>query len=1371
MRVRKLKQIVVYLLVLIMVITGIPFFDVFAQEETTHVYEGDGYSMVYSVKGSWDNNKNIEIELKNTGSEPIRNWAVKYNAGGVIDNLWNAVIYDNDSENYILKNSGYNSEIAPNTSVTFGYRLTGGAVTFPENIEICSRRTQLDDADYTIDLKIDNNWNTGFIGTIVISNDGEDAIEAWDLTFESNFKINNIWNAQLDNSESQKYLVSSDVTTMCIRKGETQSFSLNAEIESGKTPEILNYEMSGIVIDKNYSEQEKPKEELEISISGRYDKEKKIIYITWKTNIEDGTFEVMYSADNKEYVTLAELDNEYAYEDAVEKEFEKGYYKVIQTTADGERAESKPCLIEYEKEDDETENPPEEFDIIASGYCENNAIYIHWTSDVQDGSFEIMESRDNQKYIIVGVVENAEEYRYPITEKFETKYIKIVQTTEDKATAESIPFLVTNKSGEYQTVPLDSDADELPDIFEDMMGTDKYEKDTDGDGLTDYEEVYLTETSPVIYDSVSGGLADADVDSDGDGLCNSEEIKRRTDPLKPDTDSDGLKDGDEMNTYGTDPLKPDTDADGLNDGDEVQIGLDPKNPRTFGSPDAQYVNRQIIAADSEALRPINTTDQPYKLSIEAESTGYVEGNLTAKESGHANAVKQDAIIGTPLELTCGTLCDVKKLILSFDMSKAVNEYGSLENFMIFKYFDDINMLLPIETKYDSGANMICTTVDEFGTYCVMDTVELYASLDTEGQAYGNQPAALMEEPKYDELDTRTKIDEEALDEDYYDVENIPQTYASRRFRSNNSNMDIPMDIVFILQTSGTMEKAFNFEKNVILGISDYMNYDDYYENARVYIIGYGIDGAKLYNGLEDSDTSRQYCSNIMETLRAVRKIEYTESEEFCNRGTAFNLMLNEIKLRENAAKFVISMPNGYSTVRENFLSELDACARGNINYSEAIPKGWSYIDPNYAKMVDDAIAGTGGLDLTLDYDSEVVLYQHIIENLEAPHPKYNVIVPTSWKRITLKNSISPDSRVDSDGDGVTDWMEIDRENPLISWDNAGNIQLPTFQECMESQSGKDYVKAVFQNYLDSLPPYSQKVILNLRILPIVSNPCDADTDGDGFNDDIDLDPMLYDELNGGIYQSEQKIGLNEDNTALANDLTSGDYSEDEIKVLHTLFMIQLKSGEIFLEEDFRGLQDLFAWTYEGKKVTSELIGKFMRGTGRSINIKTDQGDRLVSCYTSEDLSKMVYTDVNVQNYINFVKEEFDIHYKECDGDFIATKRSMHESIKNSGEDDKIAFSGKDYLFNGMTLSINGLWGNNIQVLDFQSDGNHYSGTLRFTLYDHFGLDQPDVENPKYVALAGFRAWFVLQHYDKFGGKYQPYINIFEYDVPISGRLP
>jgi len=46
-------------------------------------------------------------------------------------------------------------------------------------------------------------------------------------------------------------------------------------------------------------------------------------------------------------------------------------------------------------------------------------------------------------------------------------------------------------------------------------------------------------------------------------------------PLKADTDGDGLNDGDEVNTYNTDPLEKDTDGDGVDDGDEVEAGTDP----------------------------------------------------------------------------------------------------------------------------------------------------------------------------------------------------------------------------------------------------------------------------------------------------------------------------------------------------------------------------------------------------------------------------------------------------------------------------------------------------------------------------------------------------------------------------------------------------------------------------------------------------------------------------------------------------------------------------------------------------------------------------------------------------------------------------
>ena len=50
--------------------------------------------------------------------------------------------------------------------------------------------------------------------------------------------------------------------------------------------------------------------------------------------------------------------------------------------------------------------------------------------------------------------------------------------------------------------------------------------------------------------------------------------KLLTDPLDPDSDQDGLLDGQEI-TLATDPLDPDTDGDGILDGDEISFGLDP----------------------------------------------------------------------------------------------------------------------------------------------------------------------------------------------------------------------------------------------------------------------------------------------------------------------------------------------------------------------------------------------------------------------------------------------------------------------------------------------------------------------------------------------------------------------------------------------------------------------------------------------------------------------------------------------------------------------------------------------------------------------------------------------------------------------------
>jgi hypothetical protein len=70
-------------------------------------------------------------------------------------------------------------------------------------------------------------------------------------------------------------------------------------------------------------------------------------------------------------------------------------------------------------------------------------------------------------------------------------------------------------------------------------------------------------------------------DPDRDGLTNQQEFQAGTDPNNPDTDGDGLSDGDEVNRYHTNPLLPDTDGDLIPDGVEVQTGTNPLDPRSY----------------------------------------------------------------------------------------------------------------------------------------------------------------------------------------------------------------------------------------------------------------------------------------------------------------------------------------------------------------------------------------------------------------------------------------------------------------------------------------------------------------------------------------------------------------------------------------------------------------------------------------------------------------------------------------------------------------------------------------------------------------------------------------------------------------------
>lgn len=99
------------------------------------------------------------------------------------------------------------------------------------------------------------------------------------------------------------------------------------------------------------------------------------------------------------------------------------------------------------------------------------------------------------------------------------------------------------------------------------------------------EETVVTETPPAQQPSTPPAEPVASADADGDGLTDSQEATYGTDPQNPDSDNDGLFDGEEVQTYETNPLNSDTDGDTYLDGQEVRSGYNPKgNGRLFSVP-------------------------------------------------------------------------------------------------------------------------------------------------------------------------------------------------------------------------------------------------------------------------------------------------------------------------------------------------------------------------------------------------------------------------------------------------------------------------------------------------------------------------------------------------------------------------------------------------------------------------------------------------------------------------------------------------------------------------------------------------------------------------------------------------------------------
>lgn len=343
--------------------------------EKSRAYQSDNCTITYSITNEWSGNQQISVSITNDGEETLRNWAVMFDNAGEITNIWNADVCKNDGKLCVIRNNGYNYEIIPNATVEFGFMLQGEDLSLPEDISLCSRTADSTESA-EISYEIQNNWGDGFIAAVTVKNTSEKPLEAWKLSFNGNFDISTIWNANLLYTDDGSFKVENDITTTPIPVGGEKVFSFQGVIASGETPVLSDFKLTSIVIETERTQPEPPVETEEapshettepstgdepeptteetneteepvdpdptepdentILCFGEYLSEEKSIKVYWYSTAE-GAVSIHENTDGNGWKKLAEVTDGDFYEFTITEDFVIKYIKVSQQTADSRR--------------------------------------------------------------------------------------------------------------------------------------------------------------------------------------------------------------------------------------------------------------------------------------------------------------------------------------------------------------------------------------------------------------------------------------------------------------------------------------------------------------------------------------------------------------------------------------------------------------------------------------------------------------------------------------------------------------------------------------------------------------------------------------------------------------------------------------------------------------------------------------------------------------------------------------------------------------------------------------------------------------------------------------------------------------------------
>lgn len=281
-------------------------------------------TITYNVTGEWEQHQNIVITVTNTTDSTLYNWAIRYDAGGTISDIWNGSVIDQNNTEYVIGCQNYNCDLQPHDSITFGYTLeTCEATGIPAEYQYCTETVVWEDG-YDIEIRQTDAWSDGEVCEIVLTNQTEKNMIGWELAFDSNIEINSFWGANECSHSENRYEISCWNWNAVIEPLQSVIVGLISNSDTNEIPTISDVILKSTKQNYSFSQENPSKPEMHIELDGFNELGMNIL--RWYDDKHD-TFDVYRSTDGENFKLLDSVSKtEYFIDEAIEEGTEYQYY-------------------------------------------------------------------------------------------------------------------------------------------------------------------------------------------------------------------------------------------------------------------------------------------------------------------------------------------------------------------------------------------------------------------------------------------------------------------------------------------------------------------------------------------------------------------------------------------------------------------------------------------------------------------------------------------------------------------------------------------------------------------------------------------------------------------------------------------------------------------------------------------------------------------------------------------------------------------------------------------------------------------------------------------------------------------------------------